>query len=163
MIKHLGQKHLPFRNLVRGGFRINKVIFHLVTSVPFISLTILGNLTIGLFAFVFYRMEGELNHDMGSYMDALWWSFSTATTVGYGDIIPLTDAGKVLGIILMLTGTALFATYTALFAHAIIEDDVLKLRRLSSSDIHSDNYLESLKKHHQQVKEQISYLEKDQS
>jgi len=53
-------------------------------------------------------------------MDALWWSFATATTTGYGDITPVTDTGKILSIILMLVGLALFSMYTALFAEAIL-------------------------------------------
>lgn len=54
------------------------------------------------------------------YMDALWWSFATATTTGYGDITPVTDAGKILSILLMLAGLGLFSMYTALFAEAIL-------------------------------------------
>ncbi len=53
-------------------------------------------------------------------MDALWWGFATATTTGYGDITPVTLAGKFLGILLMLTGMAIFAMFTALFAETIL-------------------------------------------
>ena len=61
---------------------------------------------------------------MTTYLDALWWSFATTSTVGYGDIVPVTTWGKILGILLMLIGVALFGIYTALFARAIIDDDV---------------------------------------
>lgn len=53
---------------------------------------------------------------MTHYIDAVWWSFATATTVGYGDITPVTIPGRLIGICLMLTGTCLFATFTAFFA-----------------------------------------------
>jgi voltage-gated potassium channel len=36
--------------------------------------------------------------------DGLWWSIETVTTVGYGDIVPVTDAGRLLGALVMLTG-----------------------------------------------------------
>ncbi len=43
-----------------------------------------------------------------SFEDALWWAMSTVTTVGYGDMYPTTTAGRVIGIVLMGTGIALF-------------------------------------------------------
>ena len=53
-------------------------------------------------------------------MDALWWGFATATTTGYGDITPVTIQGKILSIVLMLTGLAFFGMFTALFAETIL-------------------------------------------
>ena len=92
----------------------------LVKSPVFILLTILGNSLIGLCSVVFYIIEKPHNHKLVSFIDALWWAFSTATTTGYGDITPTTFAGKMLGILLMLIGTALFAMFTALFAETIL-------------------------------------------
>lgn len=92
----------------------------LITGPAFILLTILGNTVIGLFSLVFYLLEHEINTKLHSFIDALWWGFATATTTGYGDITPVTFEGKVLGIFLMLTGTALFAMFTALFAETIL-------------------------------------------
>lgn len=92
----------------------------LITSPAFILLTIMGNTVIGLFSLVFYLIEHGTNAKLHSFIDALWWGFATATTTGYGDITPVTFEGKVLGILLMLTGTALFAMFTALFAETIL-------------------------------------------
>lgn len=92
----------------------------LVQSPVFVLLTILGNLLICLFSFVFYLIESPTNAKIHSYVDALWWGFSTATTTGYGDITPVTAQGKLLGIVLMLTGMALFGMFTALFAETIL-------------------------------------------
>ena len=54
-----------------------------------------------------------------SLADGLWWSFVTATTVGYGDLSPATPAGRVVAAILMITGIGLIgsltSTLTALF------------------------------------------------
>lgn len=92
----------------------------LISSPAFVLLTILGNTVIGLFSVVFFFLEHEKNAKLHSFIDALWWGFATATTTGYGDITPVTFEGKVLGIFLMLTGTALFAMFTALFAETIL-------------------------------------------
>jgi len=98
-------------------------IFHLISELPFIVLTLIGNLVVSAFAIVFYLLEKGVNSKLVSLVDAFWWSFSTATTTGYGDITPVTFYGKILGIFLMLVGTALFSIYTAFFAKAILGED----------------------------------------
>ena len=92
----------------------------LIHSPVFIMLTILGNLLICFFSLIFYLIESQTNSKIKTFMDAIWWGFSTATTTGYGDITPATTPGKLLGILLMLTGMALFAMFTALFAETIL-------------------------------------------
>lgn len=47
------------------------------------------------------------------FPDGLWWSFVTVTTVGYGDIAPVSLAGRVLAIILMLFGIGLIGALTS--------------------------------------------------
>lgn len=48
--------------------------------------------------------------------DALWWSFATITTVGYGDKFPVTTEGRIVAVILMVAGVGLFGTFTAFVA-----------------------------------------------
>lgn len=48
--------------------------------------------------------------------DALWWSFSTITTVGYGDRYPVTIEGRIIAMLLMTAGVGLFGTFTAFVA-----------------------------------------------
>ncbi len=95
-------------------------IYVLIRSPMFLFLTIFGNGLIGLSSLLFYALEFGVNPKLHSHLDALWWSFATSTTTGYGDIVPVTAGGKILGIVMMLIGTALFAMYTALFAETIL-------------------------------------------
>jgi voltage-gated potassium channel len=53
---------------------------------------------------------GSNIHTLG---DALWWAFTTMTTVGYGDTTPTTTLGRVLAVALMLSGIALLGVVTA--------------------------------------------------
>ncbi len=65
--------------------------------------------------------------------DALWWSFTTMTTVGYGDHSPTTGWGRVLAVGLMLSGIALLGVVTANIAAWFIarfeKDDVAERRQ----------------------------------
>ena len=106
-------------NILSNTHLFLREIFYLIKTPTFIMLTILGNGMICFCSIVFYYLEKGINPKMNHFMDALWWSFSTATTTGYGDITPVTIAGKILGILMMLMGLALFAIYTGLFADLI--------------------------------------------
>jgi voltage-gated potassium channel len=52
--------------------------------------------------------------------DAIWWGFVTVTTVGYGDRYPITDAGRVIGTILLFAGIALFSVLTGFIANGFL-------------------------------------------
>lgn len=72
-------------------------------------------LTVTLYfsSLAFYTFERSSNPNVHGYFDALWWSFITVTTVGYGDIAPVTVAGRVIAIVLILGGMGLFSIITA--------------------------------------------------
>ena len=146
--------------ILKSGLRFNKIIISLLLSHSFLVITLIGNLIIIGFASVFYYIEVDINYSIHSFLDAIWWGFSTATTVGYGDIIPETDIGKIIGILLMLTGTALFATYTALFAQAILEDEFLRLKIHPNEE--KDDFLEELLKHKKLIEKQIKHYKNGQ-
>jgi len=55
-----------------------------------------------------------------SAWDGIYWSLTTVTTVGYGDIGPQTDAGRVIAITVMLTGIGFVAMLTAAFAQMFL-------------------------------------------
>ena len=61
------------------------------------------------FGFLFYISEP----DVQSYSDGLWWALVTITTVGYGDITPLTNLGRIIASSLMIMGIGFIATITA--------------------------------------------------
>lgn len=102
----------------------SKLIYRLITSAPFLTLSLYGNFVVFFFSSLFYWIEKDVNPNINHYIDSLWWAFSTTTTVGYGDVVPITIAGKFIGIFLMLIGVGFFGIYTALFARAILDDDI---------------------------------------
>ena len=57
---------------------------------------------------------------MDSFFDALWWSAATITTVGYGDIYPVTAAGRIIAVFTMVVGVSTLAVVTARIAQFLI-------------------------------------------
>lgn len=69
-------------------------------------------------------LEAERGRDgsnIESFGDALWWTATTVTTVGYGDRFPVTGTGRAIAAGLMLSGIALIGVVTATFASWLIE------------------------------------------
>lgn len=52
--------------------------------------------------------------------DALWFIYQTITTVGYGDVTPITPDGRLVGIVVMTLGAALFGTLTGFVTNAFV-------------------------------------------
>ena len=56
-----------------------------------------------------------------NFGDAIWWSITTVTTVGYGDTYPVTATGRVIAVLLMIGGISLIGVITATVASWIVE------------------------------------------
>ena len=69
-------------------------------------------------------VETDRNSNIKTPFDAIWWSITTMTTVGYGDKYPVTVEGKVVAIVLMITGVGLFGVLTGLFARLFVEPEL---------------------------------------
>lgn len=71
-----------------------------------------------------YTVENPVNQSVKSFDDALWWAITTTTTVGYGDIYPVTGEGRLIAVLLMLTGIGVIGVFTATIASLfMIQDD----------------------------------------
>jgi voltage-gated potassium channel len=73
-------------------------------------------------AFVLVEDVGE-GQAVDTFGDALWWSLATITTVGYGDIYPVTVLGRLVGAVTMLVGISTFAIVTAKVAEYLVRAD----------------------------------------
>ena len=70
-----------------------------------------------------YYCENEAQPDRFTSIPAtMWWAVTTVTTVGYGDVVPITPRGKLLAMIVAVLGIAVFALPTAILGAAFIEE-----------------------------------------
>ncbi|MBI2518544.1 MAG: potassium channel family protein [Opitutae bacterium] len=75
---------------------------------------------------VFELERGVPNANIHHPGDALWWAFATITTIGYGDHYPVTFAGRIVAVLLVVFGLSLFSTFTAYVASFFLEKTQLK-------------------------------------
>jgi voltage-gated potassium channel len=97
-----------YQNKARNTFSL--VLMTAFLTIIFCSLTIL-------------QVETDPNSNIKTAEDAIWWSYCTITTVGYGDRFPVTTEGRIIGGILMTVGIALFGTFTSLMASKFCRED----------------------------------------
>jgi len=94
-----------------GARRLVNVDFLLVYGVGLVMIA----------ATVVTSVEGGEGASIRSFPDALWWSMATITTVGYGDMVPISTVGRAMGYILMLGGIAFFSGITANLASFLVK------------------------------------------
>lgn len=69
-----------------------------------------------------YLFERELQPDsFGSIPASMWWAFVTLTTVGYGDVVPITLGGRIFGVIVMVCGVGVAAMPAGIFASSFVQ------------------------------------------
>lgn len=69
---------------------------------------------------LFHSFEYGINENVQSFFDSIWWAMVTITTVGYGDIAPVTTGGRVVSMLLMMLGIGFLGLTTGVVAKAII-------------------------------------------
>ena len=69
-----------------------------------------------------YYIENEAQPDVfSSIPETMWWGVATLTTVGYGDVYPITTLGKILGSVISILGVGLFALPTGILASGFMD------------------------------------------
>ena len=109
--------------LANALHRVRDILTH--RGLHLVLLAVLGIIAVcSVLELVFERnAPGATIHTFG---DALWWAIVTVTTVGYGDVAPVTAGGRGVAVVLMLVGIGLIGTLTATVASYFVEEQADK-------------------------------------
>lgn len=73
-------------------------------------------------SFLMYYVEGEVQPDkFSNILDSSWWAIATLTTVGYGDVYPITPTGKFISGVIAVLGIGLIALPTGIISAGFME------------------------------------------
>ena len=114
---------LPYLQPLRIIFFGSKAIWGMTKiSRPDFLIVVSGGLVI-ISAMVVTTLERSMNPELGSFPDALWWAIVTITTVGYGNQEPVTFFGRIVAVVLMITGVGFFGAIAANLAAFFVKKD----------------------------------------
>lgn len=143
-------RYFKFVTLLFFVFRITRLgqrYFHDAYSK--LAANELGRIIIGLIL-IFVILPIPLvwiEPQMPNYEDVMWWAVQTTTTVGYGDIVPVTNVGRFIGVILMFLGVGLIGILSSFLTRILISKRKLTfsdyMHHLEQFSIHEMEELES--------------------
>ena len=121
-----------------------------------IYLFIASGLIILLGTFVMYGVESQVpNSKIKTILDALWWCVATVTTVGYGDIVPISNIGRILALFYMFFGISMLAILMSVITNTFYKRRFEKEER--EKRVEQLNYLKN------QLMERLSDIEQKQA
>jgi voltage-gated potassium channel len=95
---------------------------------------VISALVVGSSGIAIYLIESpHEDAQITNLVDAFWWASATVTTVGYGDVVPVTELGRVMGIVLMFVGIAIIGTFISALGALLIGSRLKKHETVESS------------------------------
>jgi voltage-gated potassium channel len=87
---------------------------------------------------VLYAESSDPHANIVSASDAMWWAYVTITTVGYGDQYPITNEGRLVGILVMTTGVGVFATFAGYIGHKLLSPTKSRKKKVTEDTLAKD-------------------------
>lgn len=127
--KHSLLRRISALEMIRGDARRLLVRFVYVLVVILLLLLVSSYLV--------YKFEsGKASASITSFWDGLWWAVVTIATVGYGDVVPGTSSGRMVGYVLIVFGFVLLSVFTGLIASLFVEDKIKGAKGLKQIKTH---------------------------
>jgi voltage-gated potassium channel len=100
------------QNVMHGFRRVKEEL----AIVGFVAVILMMVSSLAVFEFEHDAQPERFTH----VWDAIWWSFVTLSTVGYGDVVPITVGGRLIGMLTMLVGIGIFGTFISLVGSSFL-------------------------------------------
>lgn len=126
--------------------------------------TVLALLVLIIGSFFFFLLEHGVNPEVPNYESAVWYTIVSMTTVGYGDVVPTNLSGRIMGVILILSGMAYFSLVTATLAYSFIDifrrDTHESLKDIRKRTSEYDEKLDEIKSQLNEINKKLDKKEK---
>jgi voltage-gated potassium channel len=85
-----------------------------------IAITTTAGLVVLTGSLLFHFFESGTNQNVKSLWDSFWWAMVTVSTVGYGDIYPVTTGGRLTAMVMMVIGVGVLGSYVATITNYVV-------------------------------------------
>ncbi|WP_321423491.1 ion channel [uncultured Methanobacterium sp.] len=101
----------------------------------------------------FFLLENGVNPEVTTYEDSLWYVIQTITTVGYGDVVPITQWGRLIGVIAMISAIGISSLLTAATTSSLMDKLREDREKLAKSSV---DYTKKLDKRVQDMESKMA-------
>ncbi len=116
-------------------FETIRQVLRILRGNQVVQLAVLIFIVVNITAGIVYYFEHQSNPEQfKSFEDALWWSLVTVATVGYGDIVPKTEFGRIFASLTILSGVILISMFTATISSVFVARKIKESQGLQDID-----------------------------
>ncbi|MDZ4181513.1 MAG: ion channel [Candidatus Cloacimonadaceae bacterium] len=136
MLNFTARNRNKLKRILRQRFHVSADHRRLLLMFVLVCLFIISLLFAS--AFLVWIVERNRTESLAirSFWDGIWWAIVTVATVGYGDKVPLTHAGRLIGMVLIVVGFSLLSVFTGLIASLFVEDRIKGAKGLKQIRTH---------------------------
>ena len=129
---------------------MNKLFYLLITAA----------VTIVVGSLVIYSVESpHPDSQINTMLDAVWWTVATVTTVGYGDVVPVTETGKIVAIFYMFFGIGILGIFLSVVGTQFYKNRFSKEEKeISHAQKLILSRMDDLEKNQQDMKKELKNL-----
>lgn len=121
-----------------------RLLFAMIRSLRKILIFLFFVLLLTIFlGAIMYLLESNKNPQFSSIPQSIYWAIVTITTVGYGDVAPITPAGKIVSSLIMILGYAIIAVPTGILSSSMIREqwkNMPQYRQFTCPNCHEPNH-----------------------
>lgn len=109
---------------IKSGRLLAQLVLQRRSESTVLAASLVAMLLVFVSSVFILQFETDPQSNISTAEDAVWWAFTTITTVGYGDRYPVTPEGRIIAVVLMSAGVGLFGAFSAFLASWFLQSDI---------------------------------------